>query len=238
MVQPRTLVVVLAGGAGSRLESPDDDPGQAGRAVRRALPPRRRRPDQLPALGAVGRVAHAADQPGVAERPPQRRPALGPRPHARRLPRARAAAGQGHRQGRVRLGHRRRPVAAHRADPRVRARCAGRRELGRRLRPRLRAGRARPPRRATPTSRWSRRASSRTTRRGTASCSSRTAGSPTTRTSPTSPSSDLVTNEVFVFSPGPVLDLLDELGAGRRRGRAGRPRRRAAPPAGRGRPGP
>ncbi len=29
---------------------------------------------------------------------------------------------------------------------------------------------------------------------------------------PDEPASDLVTNEVFVFSPGPVLDLLDELG--------------------------
>jgi len=30
---------------------------------------------------------------------------------------------------------------------------------------------------------------------------------------PDEPKSDLVTNEVFVFTPGPVLDLLDELGA-------------------------
>ena len=30
---------------------------------------------------------------------------------------------------------------------------------------------------------------------------------------PDEPASDLVTNEVFVFTPGPVLDLLDELGA-------------------------
>jgi glucose-1-phosphate adenylyltransferase len=30
---------------------------------------------------------------------------------------------------------------------------------------------------------------------------------------PEEPASDLVTNEVFVFTPGPVLDLLDELGA-------------------------
>ena len=145
--------------------------------------------------------------PVVARRAPGQRPAVGPRPQQGRH--ARAAPAPGRRPRGLGERHRRRPVAQRRPDPPARRRR-----------------------------RWSSSAPTRstgwtTTRSSTSTCASgATVTMVTTRVpreeagrygvvqvedgrvtdyqlKPDEPASDLVCNEVFVFTPGPALDLLD-----------------------------
>ena len=107
MPRIRTLVLILAGGAGGRLELLAQ-PRQARRPVRRHAPA-----DRLPALELLQRrverrLGRAAVPARVAERPPRQRAAVGPRPHDRRAapagaaPRRRAVGFPGrHRRGAV-----------------------------------------------------------------------------------------------------------------------------------------
>ena len=188
MARIRTLVVILAGGAGGRLE----------------LLTRERAKPAVPFAGThrlidfplsnclhaglVRRVGGAAVQPDLAQRPPGQRPPVGPRPHDRRAAHP-AAAPRPRRPHGLPAGHRRRAVAQRAADPRLRARGARRAERRRGLHARLRragrgahgrrrrrddrhrrgrpgrrralrrrAGAGRPGARSTPTSRTSRRA--------------------------------------------------------------------------------
>ena len=137
MKRVRTLVVVLAGGAGGRLELLTHErakPAVSFAGTHRLI--------DFPlsncsnaGLSDVWIVA--AVQPDLALRPPRQRPPVGPRPHGGR-PADPAAADGPRRPRRLPEGHGRRALAQRADDPRVRARGARRRQRRRRLQARLR----------------------------------------------------------------------------------------------------
>ena len=120
----RTLLIVLAGGKGSRL-----DVLTVGRAKPSlpvgAPPPDRRHDVERGQQRAARRLGGPAVRTAPAQRPPGRGPAVGPRSHPRRAPRP--AAVRGRRRRGLRRGQRRRPGAPVPADRRVRSRGRDRR---------------------------------------------------------------------------------------------------------------
>ena len=92
MALPRILVLVLAGGAGGRLELLTDQRAKPAVPFAGRLPAHRLPAEQLPALRDRRRVGVGAVPPDVAGGPSGQRPAVGPRPHRRRAADAAAAS--------------------------------------------------------------------------------------------------------------------------------------------------